>query len=149
MNLYNPWEEIDRMRTDMERLFGRFGGKTPWRLAFLPGSDVVTMPRVNISENAVGYTVTALAPGLNTDSIEVAVHDSTLTIKGEKRSPDGIKPEDYQRSERSLGNFTRTISLQKPLDPEKVKAVYADGILKIELQKSQAALPRKIAVQIN
>lgn len=149
MNLYNPWEEIDRMRSDMERLFGRFMGKTPWRLAFLPGSDVVSMPRVNVAENATGYIVTALAPGLDTDTIEVAVHDSVLTIKGEKRSPEGIKPEAYQRSERSLGKFMRAISLQRQIDPEKVKAVYADGILRIELEKSQAAKPRQIAVQVN
>lgn len=148
MNLYNPWEEIDRMKSDMERLFGRFTGKTPWRLAFLPGSDVTSMPRINISESPEGYVIKALAPGLKMDTLDVTVHGTLLTIKGEKNAPEGVNPSDYQRSERSLGKFERTISLKRQLDPEKVKAVYADGILTIELEKAEIAKPRQITVQV-
>lgn len=147
MNLNNPWEEIDRMRSDMERVFSRFMGRTPWRLAFLPGTGLGTMPRVNIKEKEGGYIVTALAPGVDAQTLEVSVHGTTLSIKGEKKPPEDIAPEEYQRSERSLGTFERTLNLPVQLDGEKTKAAYSEGVLTIELEKAAAAKPRLIEVR--
>ena len=133
----------------MDRMFSRFSGRTPWRLAFLPGLGGSTgYPRLNIAETENGYTIEALAPGVDPDTFELSVRDNTLTIAGEKKPPEGVSSNAFHRSERSVGKFTRSIQLPKLVDPEKVKAGYADGILVITLDKSEAAKPRQITVEV-
>lgn len=148
MRLYNPWEELDKMRDEMDRAFGAFLGRAPWRLSFLPGSGLHEVPSVNVSETERGYLVAALAPGVDAATFDVTVRGNALSISGEKKAPEGVKPESYQRSERALGKFSRVIHLPSQLDPEKVKAAYAEGILTVELEKAQAAKPRSIPVQL-
>lgn len=149
MNGYNPWAELDRMRSDMDRMFSRFAGTTPWRLAFLPGlGGGRGYPRLNIAETENGYKVDALAPGVNPDTFDVSVRNNTLTITGEKEAPDGGNVQAYHRSERYVGKFTRELQLPRHVDPEKVKASYKEGILTISLEKSEAARPRQIPVEV-
>lgn len=149
MNGYNPWVELSRMRSEMDRMFNRFSGRTPWRLAFLPGqAGDAGYPRLNIAETETGYRVEALAPGVDPNTFDLSVRNNTLTISGEKKPPEGISSNAYHRSERSVGTFTRAIQLPKFVDPEKVKAAYSNGILTVDLEKSEAAKPRQIAVEV-
>jgi HSP20 family protein len=71
-----------------------------------------------------------------------------LTISGEKKSPEGVKPEAYHRSERSAGRFLRTLELPTDIDSEKVKATYTDGILTVTLPRPEAAKPKRIQVEM-
>lgn len=148
MTGWNVFEEMDRLRTDMNRLFGEISGSRPWRLAFLPGVAARRYPLMNLHETEGGYRVVALAPGVHPDSFEITVHDNVLTLSGEKRPPEGVKPDEYHRSERSEGRFVRSIELAGEIDPEKVKATYTNGLLTVTLEKSEAAKPRKIQVDL-
>jgi len=148
MNGWTVWNELERMRSDMDRLYGQVGGGRPWRLAFLPGTAARQYPLLNVVETEAGYRVVALAPGVEPGSFEVTVKDSVLTIAGEKRRTEGVKAEEYHRSERAVGRFVRSLELPSPVDPDKVKATYANGLLTIELEKHEAAKPRQIAVQV-
>lgn len=148
MNGWTVWNELDRMRADMDRLFGRVGGVKPWRLAFLPGSGARRYPLVNVGETDGGYKVVALAPGVEPDSFEVTVKDNVLTVAGEKRAAADVKPEQFHRSERSAGRFVRSLELPSPVDPDNVKAAYSNGLLTIELDKHEAAKPRQIPVDV-
>jgi HSP20 family protein len=148
MNGWTVWNEMERLRSEMERLLGDRGAAQPRRLAFLPGSSARTYPLVNVSETAAGYKVVALAPGVNPASFEVTVKENQLTIAGEKRRTEGVAPEEYHRSERAAGKFVRMLELPAAADPNKVKATYANGLLTIELEKSEASKPRQIPIQV-
>ena len=148
MNGWTVLGELDRMRADMDRLFGRTGGVRPWRLAFLPGSGARRYPQVNMGETEGGYKVVALAPGVEPESFEVTVKDNVLTVAGEKLAAADVKAEQFHRSERSAGRFVRSLELPSPVDPDQVKASYTNGLLTIELEKHQAAKPRQIPVSV-
>ena len=148
MNGWTLLNELDRMRTDMDRLFGRTGSVRPWRLAFLPGSGARRYPLMNVGETDGGYKVVALAPGVEPDSFEVTVKENVLTVSGEKLGAPDVKPEQFHRSERSAGRFVRSLELPSPVDPDKVKATYSNGLLTIELDKHEAAKPRQIPVNL-
>lgn len=148
MNGWSAWNELERMRSDMDRLFGQFSEARPWRLAFLPGTAARRYPRLNVSETETGYRVVALAPGVDPASFEVTVKESVLTIAGEKRPTEGVAPDEYHRSERAVGRFVRSLELPSPVDPDKVKASYVNGLLTIDLEKHEAAKPRQIAVEV-
>jgi HSP20 family protein len=149
MNDWTVWNELERMRSEMDRLFGQSGGVRPWRLAFLPGTAARRYPLLNVGETDGGYQVTALAPGVEPQSFEVTVKDNVLTVSGEKRRTEGVKPEEYHRSERAVGKFVRSLELPAAIDPDRVKASYANGLLTVRLEKSEAAKPRQITVDLS
>lgn len=148
MNFYTPWEELERVRNEMDSLFNRYTRTTPWRLAFLPGSAARTYPRLNIAETDNGYAVDALAPGVDPNTFDLSVKENMLSISGEKKAPLEVNSEEYHRSERSVGKFIRTVQLPNHVDPDTVKASYSDGILTITMNKSEAAKPKQIPVEV-
>lgn len=148
MNGYSPWEEMERVRSEMDSLFNRFTRATPWRLAFLPGTAARNYPKLNLAETDNGYIVDALAPGVDPNTFDLSVRENVLTISGEKKAPIDVDSEEYHRSERSVGKFVRSIQLPNHVEPDTVKASYSDGILKISMDKSEAAKPRQIPVEV-
>lgn len=145
-SMWNPWTEMDSLRREIDRVFEGYGGRG-WRSAFLPGSAARTYPLVNVSENAEEYTVEALAPGLDKESLEVSVKGHFLTVTGEKKPLEGIPAEAYHRSERATGRFVRTVELGSDIDEGKVSARYVGGMLRVTLPKAESAKPRQIQVR--
>ena len=149
MNSWTTWNELDRMRSDMDRLFRQTGATQAQQLAFLPGTEPRRYPLLNVSETDSGYQVVALAPGVDPAAFEVTVKENVLTIAGEKRRTEGVKPEEFHRSERAVGRFVRSLELPGDVDPDRVQASYANGLLSIALEKHAAAQPRRISVTVN
>jgi len=106
-------------------------------------------PLMNIGEDETKIYVDALAPGIAHDSLNVSVAGDQLTISGQKAPlPEDVRPEDIHRSERSAGQFIRSISLNAAVERDKVQASYKDGVLRIILPKSAEARPRQIQVTV-
>jgi len=152
---WNPWQEMNRLRHDIDRAFeqvgwrhGRLNGR-PFPTAFLPGHAARAYPLVNMSEDANALYVTALAPGLEPTAIELSVQDNRLTIAGEKpRVAADIQPEAFHRSERAAGKFVRTVTLPIEVAHEQVQADYKNGLLVVTLPKAEKAKPKQIAVSV-
>ena len=152
---WNPWQEMNRLRHDIDRAFEQVGwrhGRRNGRLfptAFLPGHAARAYPLVNVSEDANALYVTALAPGLDPAAIELSVQDNRLTIAGEKpRVAADIQPEAFHRSERAAGKFVRTVTLPIEVAHEQVQADYKNGLLIVTLPKAEKAKPKQIAVSV-
>ncbi len=58
------------------------------------------------------------------------------------------KAEKIHRYERAYGAFERTFTLPATVDPEKIKALYENGVLTITLPKVEAAKPHLIKVDV-
>jgi len=146
---WNPFTEMDAVRREIERVFEGYAPRwTGWKSVFLPGTSARTYPLMNVSEDAENVIAEALAPGLDTESLQVSVKGDTLTIQGEKKPLGGVKPEAYHRSERAAGKFVRTFELPSEIDEGKVKAEYANGLLTITLPKAEKAKPKQISVKV-
>jgi HSP20 family protein len=85
-------------------------------------------------------------PGVPEDAIELTVADRVLTIAAERRQPADQEGDRWALRERSHGRWTRSVRLGAALDPEKVTAAYADGVLTITIPTSESASPRKISI---
>ena len=152
---WNPWQEMNRLRHDIDRAFeqvgwrhGRLNGR-PFPTAFLPGHAARAYPLVNVSEDANALYVTALAPGLDPAAIALSVQDNRLTIAGEKpRVAADIQPEAFHRSERAAGKFVRTVTLPIEVAHEQVQADYKNGLLIVTLPKAEKAKPKQITVSV-
>jgi len=145
---WNPFRELEVFRREFDRVFSGLGlDGRPWSW-FLPGMSARTYPLMNVHEDADAFHVEALAPGLDPSAIEVSVQGNILTLSGEKKPLDGVKREEYHRSERATGRFQRTLHLSAEIDEKKVAAHYEGGILTIELPKAEKAKPKQIAVSV-
>ena len=146
-------DEMERMRREIDRILGedRFSAWSfPFsRVSFLPGRAARAYPLMNISEDDNNFYVEALAPGIEAKSLNVSVTGNQLIISGEKKPlPDDVKAESIHRSERSAGQFARSLALSVDVDSEKVQASYVNGMLKVVLPKAEAAKPKQVAVKV-
>jgi HSP20 family protein len=137
----DPFEELERMRRQMDRLFEGLTG----RLLSDPTAGV--FPLVNVTEGNDNYYVRAELPGVKAGDMDISVTGTSLSISGERK----IAPEDekanYHRREREAGNFSRVINLPGQIDTSKVEARCADGVLTVILPKSEAAKPKQITIK--
>ncbi len=133
------------LQTSMNRLLddftGGFGNVAPWGGAeFAPALDVAETPD--------SVRVRCEIPGIDPGEVDVSVTGNTLTIRGEKKTEDEQKGENYHRIERRYGQFVRTVELPSAIDAGKVEATCRNGVLTITLPKHEAARPRSIDVKV-
>ncbi len=150
---FDFFEDMSRMRREIDRILGddRFPSWTfPFsKISFLPGRASRAYPLMNICEDSNNIYVDALAPGLDPAKLNVSVSGDQLVISGEKQAlSKSVKPEMLHRSERSAGQFSRSLSLSVGVENDKVEAQYTNGVLKIVLPKMEAAKPKQIQVKV-
>jgi HSP20 family protein len=104
-------------------------------------------PPVDIYETDDALVLKAELPGMSKDDVSVEVHQNTLRLRGERKHEAEVKEDRYHRVERAYGTFQRSFVLPTVVDQEHVQATYKDGILELRLPKSEAAKPKRIAIQ--
>jgi len=141
---WNPWKEMESVSGRMHRLFGD---------DFLPSRGYAAQsglkalkPAVDIYDHDDKIVFLVELPGMNKDDIHVDLENEILILKGERAHDQASDKDHFYRREIVYGVFERSFSLPEGCDPEKVKADYKDGFLKIEVSKPEETKPRKIAV---
>ena len=142
----NPFAMMQR---EMNRVFDSFN--RTWGLGAYPDFTGAFMPRLDVTEDAKAFTVTAELPGMNEKEIDLSISGDTLTIRGEKKDEKEDKNKNYYYSERSYGSFMRSVPLPRQVATDQVSASFKKGVLTITLPKTAAALEstRKIDVKNN
>lgn len=139
-SLANPWQEIDRMQREMDRLFSSFYSTPRFQTAS-------SFPAMNVWTNQDGAVITAELPGVNPEDIDISVVGETLTLSGSRQAEELQEGEKYHRRERGHGKFTRTFQLPFPVEGDKVEAVFDKGVLHVSLPRAEADKPKKIAIK--
>lgn len=81
--------------------------------------------------------ITAEVPGLKKDEVKVELTDNALVILGERKRDHEEDHEGYHRSERSYGQFYRSIILPEGARTDRAKAELLDGVLKVSVPVPQ------------
>jgi HSP20 family molecular chaperone IbpA len=100
-------------------------------------------PLVDIFETEKAYVLLADLPGVAPGGLDVVAERNALVIRGRCERPDTV-PE-YQEFE--LADYYRTFVLTEDLETESISAVLRDGVLRVEIPKSQSVQPKKIPVR--
>ena len=142
-----PWRDrqVDRFRSEVDRLFEDFFTRDPFR-GFLGEGD--WMPAVDVSETGKKIVVKAEVPGMDAKDIDISLNGRVLTIKGEKRDEHKEEGENYHRVERFYGSFMRSFDLPTTVDQNGIKASYDKGVLKVVLPKKEEVKPKKVAIEV-
>ena len=106
------------------------------------------VPRVNIAETEKAFEIKAEIPEVNKEDVKVTVHNGVLTIQGERKQEKEEKGKKFHRVERLYGSFTRSFTLPDNVDETKISALFKDGILNLQIQKTEEAKPKSIEVKV-
>jgi HSP20 family protein len=142
---FDPFREMDRLQGEVNRLFEGFAGQ-PERSAGLVQGGRLWSPSVDVAETENDIVLRAEIPGMKQEEIDIELTGDTLTIRGERKFENEERRENFVRVERTYGRFQRSFTLGVPVQGDKVRATYKDGILEIHLPKSEETKPRKVMV---
>ena len=137
----SAFDDLERMRRDMDRLIGQTSGRAYWP------AHAGVFPLVNVTEDKDHFYIRSEIPGMQSEEIDISATGRNLTISGERTIASEGENVKYHRREREDGKFSRVIVLPNDIEVGKIEAVYADGILDITIPKAEAAKPKKIAIQ--
>lgn len=134
---FDPWKELrsleerigDALSTDLKK-------------------DIFTTftPSINSREGKFAYHIDVDLPGVKKEDISVKIENNVLTLKGERKTKEEVKKEDYYKMESSFGSFTRSFTLPDNVDSENIHAENKDGVLEITLPKKEGK--NKLAKEI-
>jgi HSP20 family protein len=143
---WSPFEGLESLRHEMERLFESFAGTT--QPSGIRQSE--WMPRVDLLEHENAFIFVADLPGMNQEDIHVSVHDNVLTLEGTRIFEHAENGQgQYHYRERTSGTFCRRFMLSTAVNTEKITATYKNGVLEVHLPKAIEAQPKRIAVQVS
>lgn len=107
-------------------------GPGGWR-----GQRFFNTPPVNITETKNEYILNLYAPSLTKENITVTTQNDILTIRYKPEENSSSKS--FTRREYCTDEIERSFDLKGKVDTDGIKAAYAEGILKIELPKTDSA----------
>jgi HSP20 family protein len=158
-----PFSLMRRMAEDMDRLFEDFGFGLPG-FAVAPVLSTSSAPRRAGSTSAFqrgGWipqietfrkgdklVLRADLPGLRKEDVSVEIEDGIVTISGERSAEDVEDREGYFHSERSYGQFQRSLALPEGVTGESSDATFKDGVLEVTIPVPKQAERSAKKVQI-
>lgn len=142
LSIWDPFHE-------MESLLDRYNRTSRKTLA--SGDDKSFevgdwMPVVDIDETEDAFVIKAELPGVEKEDVSVNIDKGILTIKGEKKTETEDKKR--HRVECSYGSFIRSFTLPQSINTNEVEAEYNNGILSLNIPKTEEAKPKEIEVKI-
>ena len=137
---WDPFREVGDLQSEMNRMFDGFFGRS------MNGPERTWAPAVDMFETKDDLVVTVELPGMNEKDIQLSITGELLSIKGERQA--AAPEEGVYRGERWFGRFERSLTLPYPVQNEKVKASYRDGVLTINLPKAEELKPKAIKIDV-
>ena len=141
---WNPRRDVFSKSNPFNRIFDGF--LYPAHMEDVELSMGCWNPVVDIYDNDDKIVIKAELPGVNKKDIEVDIKDRVLTLKGERKADNEVKKDNYYRRESTYGRFERSFTLPAEVDPDKIKADFKDGILKVEVPKPEHKKPKQVTV---
>lgn len=95
-------------------------------------------PPVDIFENPEGFAIVADLPGVEANGLRVEFNPPELWVEAQRNDADEREPGVV---------YERRFELGSGIDAASIAAELKDGVLRIELKKSEALRPRRIQVR--
>ena len=141
---WEPFSDLVSLREAMDRLFEEsfVSPRAGWPVPVEGGALAVDM-----YETDDDVVVKSAVPGIKPEELDITVTGDTLTIKGETKSEQEVKEENYVRREMRYGSFSRTVALPSSIVADKAKAEFENGMLTLTLPKAEEVKPKAIKVK--
>ena len=146
MERWDPFRNMNDIQGEVNRLFDSFLGR-PTTSA--NGSAVRSWaPVLDMRETKDDVVLTFELPGVSEKDVSLSITGDLLTVRGERTFNRDSKDEGVRHVERVYGKFERSVQLPMPVQAEKVKAMYRDGVLEVKLPKVEEVKPKEIKIEV-
>jgi HSP20 family protein len=141
-----PFDFFDTIHEEMGRLWGQ---PWPWTLLRRPTAmSTAWAPKLDVFEKNGNLVVKAELPGVDKEDISVTMDSGDLEIRGERKSEQEVKEENYYRCERSYGSLYRRVPLPFEAQADAITAEFKDGVLEVRIPKPAEAKPEAQKITI-
>lgn len=137
---WSPARELVRLSDAMDRMM-----EDNWARPFVGRGERESRLPLDVYTTPGEVVIAANVPGLKPDEVEITLENDTLSINGEFKAP--MENVDYIFQERPYGKFGRVLTINVPVENDKVEATFDSGVLTITLPKAEAARPKVIRVE--
>lgn len=103
----------------------------------------------DVFEDEQRVVVRLEVPGMHKNDLDVEVEGGMLVVRGEKRFQREESEGRYRVLQCAYGSFRRAVPLPVSVISDQAKASYRDGVLRVELPKSQPEVPRRQSVRVD
>ncbi|MDP9373132.1 MAG: Hsp20/alpha crystallin family protein [Chloroflexota bacterium] len=105
-------------------------------------------PHLEVFETGEALVVRAELAGVDEATLDVAVEDRLLQIRGQRRPAPSEERRVYHQMDISYGPFVAEVFIPFAIEPERVEATYDGGMLQVVLPKVPARriVPRTVRV---
>lgn len=117
--------------------------------ATAPESGLQQRLRGEIVERADAWELQLDLPGMDREDVELQVEAHELVVKGARNREALGEKDRLVHSSRVYGSFERRYRLSEEIDTSRITAHMDKGVLRIQLAKAAAALPRKVDIAVN
>jgi HSP20 family protein len=124
-----------------DRFFDEALSPAPVARPFRPALDLIEYPD--------RYEVVADLPGVDQKEVEVEFIEGVLHVRGERTGGTLSDEAKAYRRERATGKFARSIGFGEDVEVEGIDASFHDGVLRVNVPKSERSKPRQIPVTVN
>jgi HSP20 family protein len=141
---YNPWQEMNSLQRQLNRLFDDV--MTPNHWGELGNLDRV--PAAELTETDEAIHLKLEIPGMSAKDLDIQVTADRVAIAGERKSETKTEEKGVIRSEFRYGKFQRVIPLPTRIQNTNVTADYKDGILNLTLPKAEEEKNKVVKVNL-
>jgi HSP20 family protein len=144
MDRWDPFRNRSDIQGEVNHLFDSFLGR-PAASATGPAMRAWA-PVLDVHETKDDLILNFELPGITEKDVSLSITGDLLTLKGERTANRDLKDETAYHVERVYGKFERSVQLPMPVQAEKVKAMYRDGVLEVKLPKAEEVKPKAIKI---
>jgi HSP20 family protein len=119
--------------------YGRNGGSSEQ-----PRTQELMLP-LDVWATPEAFHVSAYLPGINPEDVEITFEGDLLSIQGKlPAAPEGAE---FIKRELYHGTFVRKLTINVPVDAERIEAHFHNGLLTLTIPKAEAVKPKQIKIQ--
>jgi HSP20 family protein len=108
--------------------------------------ELVWKPPIELEEKDKEFRLKIAVPGVDPKDLDIEVTPEDILVKAEVRHEHEETKGSVHTCEFASGNLFRAIHLPKPIDPDKVKAEFKNGIVRLKAPVAEETRARKVEI---
>lgn len=113
----------------------------------LSGDDHEGQLTIDVYQTDNDVVVKSTIAGVKPEDLDVSINNDMLTIRGERKSEEEVREENYYYQECYWGSFSRSVILPVDVIADKIEASMKNGILTVRMPKAASNRAKKIQVR--
>jgi len=163
---WSPFREVEALNNEMNRLFSRLsgtafsgmGGFNSTENSSGNGSsgngsssgshnDNQWLLPMDVVETQDSIKLRTALPGVNPDDVNIEINDNQLTLSATRHDEEHLENGGYRWIEQQYGTFSRSVTLPRYVDTERIEATFNNGLLELIVPKKETAKPRRVELK--